>query len=301
MEEVKNTEAKAAERQPVLKSNFKDLIFISLGILSYAIGYTAFILPEKVVMGGVSGISALIFYATHIPAGISIFVLNVVMLIIAFTALTRQFIVRTIIGVGIMSLFVGVLQPFFAAYPIITAGEDKFMHVLIGGAMAGAGLGLVFSHNGSTGGTDIITVLLNKYFNMSFGRAIQFVDCSIICSSYLLFHSVETIVYGIAFTLIASFVCDYVVNGTRQTVQFLIISKKYQEIADAINSDVRRGVTLVEGKGWYSKKDVDMLIVLTRKYESQEVFAVIKTIDPDAVVSQTFCQGVFGEGFDKIK
>ena len=301
MEEVKIIEAKAAERKPVLKGNFKDLIFISLGILSYAIGYTAFILPEKVVMGGVSGISALIFYATHIPAGISIFVLNVVMLIIAFTALTRQFIVRTIIGVGIMSLFVGVLQPFFAAYPIITAGEDKFMHVLIGGAMAGAGLGLVFSHNGSTGGTDIITVLLNKYFNMSFGRAMQFVDCSIICSSYLLFHSVETIVYGVAFTLIASFVCDYVVNGTRQTVQFLIISKKYQEIADAINTDVRRGVTLVEGKGWYSKKNADMLIVLTRKYESQEVFAVIKTIDPDAVVSQTFCQGVFGEGFDKIK
>ena len=84
-------------------------------------------------------------------------------------------------------------------------------------------------------------------------------------------------------------------------MQFLIISKKYQEIADAINTDVRRGVTLIEGKGWYSKKDVDLLIVLTRKYESQEVFAVIKAIDPDAVVSQTFCQGVFGEGFDKIK
>lgn len=301
MAEVKFVESKVAGAKPVLKSNLKDLIFITLGILSYAVGYTAFILPEKVVMGGVSGISALIYYAVHIPAGISIFVLNVIMLIIAFTALTRQFIVRTIIGVGIMSLFVGALQPFFAAHPIVTAGEDKFMHVLIGAAMSGAGLGLVFSHNGSTGGTDIITVLLNKYFNMSFGRAMQFIDCTIICSSYLLFHSVETIVYGVAFTLIASFVCDYVVNGTRQTVQFLIISKKYKEIADTINTQVKRGVTLVEGKGWYSKSDVDMLIVLTRKYESQEVFAVIKAIDPDAVVSQTFCQGVFGEGFDKIK
>lgn len=301
MADVKLRKAETAEAKLVLKSNFKDLIFIALGILSYAVGYTAFILPEKVVMGGVSGISALIYYAVQIPAGISILVLNILMLVIAFTALTKQFIVRTIIGVGIMSLFVGVLQPFFAAHPIITAGEDKFMHVLIGGAMAGAGLGLVFSHNGSTGGTDIITVMLNKFFNMSFGRAMQFIDCTIICSSYLLFHSVETIVYGVAFTLIASFVCDYVVNGTRQTVQFMIISKKYKEIADAINTDVRRGVTLIEGKGWYSKNDVDMLIVLTRKYESQEVFAVIKAIDPNAVVSQTFCQGVFGEGFDKIK
>ena len=113
--------------------------------------------------------------------------------------------------------------------------------------------------------------------------------------------SIALIVYGIAFTLVATIVCDYVINGARQTVQFLIISKKYQEIADAINTDVRRGVTLIEGKGWYSKNNVDVLIVLTRKYESQEVFAVIKAIDPDAVVSQTFCQGVFGEGFDKIK
>ena len=278
------------------KSNMKDLVFIMLGILSYSVGYTAFILPEKVVMGGASGIAALVFYATEIPTWISLAVINCTLLLIALKALNLQFIIRTLTGVGILLFFVGVLQPFFEAHPIITAGEDKFMHVLIGGAM-----GLVFSHNGSTGGTDIITVLLNKYFNMSFGRAMQFVDCTIICSSYLLFRSTETIVYGVAFTLVATIVCDYVINGSRQTVQFLIISKKYQEIADAINTDVRRGVTLIEGKGWYSKKDVDLLIVLTRKYESQEVFAVIKAIDPDAVVSQTFCQGVFGEGFDKIK
>lgn len=284
-----------------MNGNFKDFVFITFGILLYSFGYTAFILPERVVMGGVSGLSALIYYAVGINTGISIFVLNVTMLAIAFKALTRQFVVRTVIGVGIMSLFVGLMQPFFASYPVITAGKDTFMHVLIGGALGGAGLGLVFSHNGSTGGTDIITVLLTKYFRMSFGRAIQLVDCTIIASSYFLFHSTETIVYGVAFTLVASFTCDYVVNGTRQTVQFLIISKKYAEIADAINQQVNRGVTYVKGKGWYSKNDVDMLVVLTRKYESQDVFNLIKAVDPDALVSQSFCQGVFGEGFDKIK
>ncbi len=173
--------------------------------------------------------------------------------------------------------------------------------MLIGGAMSGAGLGLVFSHNGSTGGTDIIIALLNKYFRMSFGRAMQFIDISIICSSYVLFHSVETIVYGVAFTLVASFVCDYVINGSRQTVQFIIISKEYEKIADTINTKVRRGVTMIEGKGWYSKSDVKLLIVLARKYESQDVFNWIKAIDPYALVSQSFCQGVFGEGFDKIR
>ena len=297
MKEVANSKAV----QNILKSNVKDILLIALGILSYSFGYTAFILPEKIVMGGVSGISALLFYAFKIPAGLSILVINLTLLIISLKALTRQFVVRTIIGVGMMSLFVGILQPFFEQNPIITPGTDKFMHTLIGGALGGAGLGIVFSHNGSTGGTDIIIAMLNKFFSMSFGRAMQFIDCTIIASSYLLFHSVEVIVYGVAFTLVASFVCDYIINGSRQTVQFLIISKKYEEIANTINQQVHRGVTLVEGRGWYSKRNVDMLIVLTRKYESQDVFNVIKTIDPDAVVSQTFCHGVFGEGFDKIK
>ena len=298
---MKQTKILGAVTNQMYKKRFKDLLFIELGILSYSVGYTAFILPEKVVMGGVSGISALLYYATNIPAGISILVLNVSMLIIAFKALTKQFVVRTVIGVGIMSVFVGLLQPFFQQSLLITPGQDKFMHVIIGALMAGAGLGIVFSHNGSTGGTDIVIAMLNKYFRVSFGRAMQFIDCTIISSSYLLFHSTETIVYGVVFTLVASYACDYVVNGTRQTVQFLIISKKYKEIADTINARVRRGVTQVEGKGWYSKENVELLLVLTRKYESQDVFNLIKEIDPDALVSQSFCHGVFGEGFDKIK
>ncbi len=288
-------------RQRAKVQQYKDLVFITCGILIYSFGYTAFVLPEQVVMGGVAGISALLYYWLSLPAGISIWVLNFAMLLVAFRALSRQFVVRTIIGVTVMSIFISILQPFFQAYPIITAGEDKFMHVLLGGALAGAGLGIVFSHNGSTGGTDIIIALLNKHFRMSFGRAMQFIDISIISSSYFLFHSAETIVYGIAFTLIASYVCDYVINGSRQTVQFIIISKEYERIADTINKKVHRGVTLIKGQGWYSKNEVDILIVLARKYESQEVFFYIKSIDPNAMVSQSFCQGVFGAGFDKIK
>ena len=280
---------------------YKDMFFITFGILMYAFGYTAFILPEHVVMGGVAGISALLFYAFKLPPGIAIWVLYLTMLVIAYRALSKQFVIRTVIGVTILSSLVGVLQPLFEQYPVITPGEDKFMHVLIGGALGGAGLGIVFSHNGSTGGTDIIVALLNKYTRMSFGRAMQTCDICIICSSYFLFHSLETIVYGVAFTLIASFVCDYVVNGTRQTVQFIIISKKYDAIADTINNSVHRGVTLIKGTGWYSKSDVQILIVLARKYESQDVFNLIKRIDPMAMVSQSFCQGVFGSGFDTIK
>ena len=289
------------KQKAVIRQQAKDFLFMSIGIFLYSFGFTAFILPEKVVMGGVSGLSALAFYAFNFPPAISMWGINCGLLLLAFRALSRQFTIRTIVGVTVMSLFVGFLQPFFTAHPVITAGEDKFMHVLIGGALGGAGLGLVFSHNGSTGGTDIIIALLNKHFRMSFGRAMQFIDISIIGSSYFLFQSTETIVYGVAFTLIASYVCDYIINGARQTVQFIIISKKYEKIADTINKHVHRGVTLIEGKGWYSKGDVKILIVLARKYESQEVFNYIKHIDPEALVSQSFCQGVFGEGFDTIK
>ncbi len=280
---------------------FKDMFFIFLGTLTYSFGYTAFVLPEKVVMGGVAGISALLYYAFGLLPGISIWVLNITLLLVAMKALSRQFIVRTVIGVTMLSALIGALQPVFQMFPMITAGEDKFMHVLIGGALGGAGLGLVFSHNGSTGGTDIIIALLNKKFSMSFGRAMQFIDITIISSSYLLFRSMETIVYGIAFTLAASFVCDYVINGTRQTVQFIIISKEYERIADMVNHRLNRGVTLIEGKGWYSKREVDILIVMCRRYEAQGLMSFIKAIDPHALVSQTFCHGVFGEGFDKMK
>ena len=279
----------------------KDIFMLFTGVLCCAVGYTAFILPEKVVMGGVSGLSALIFYATGFPPGYSIWLLNFLMLGIAIKTLSRKFIYRTFIGVTMLAVVVAVLQPFFAAHPVITAGEDKFMHVLIGGLMGGIGLGVIYSHNGSTGGTDILMAILNKYFRMSFGRAMQFIDFTIITSSYLLFHSVELIVYGAVFTLVASYMCDYIVNGARQTVQFIIISKHYKEIADVINKSVHRGVTLVEGKGWYSQKEVDILIVMARRYESQDIFRCIKKIDPDALVSQTNCQGIFGEGFDTFK
>ena len=283
-----------------IRSQAKDLFFIAFGILLYSFGYTAFILPEKVVMGGVAGISAVGYYALSIPPGATMWILNAALLIIAFKGISKQFTIRTIIGVTIMSLMVSALQPIFQQYPLITAGEDKFMHVLIGAALGGAGLGIVFSHNGSTGGTDIIIALLNKYFRVGFGRAMQFIDISIISSSYLLFHSTETIVYGVAFTIIASYLCDYVINGTRQTVQFFIISKEYEKIADTINHKMDRGVTLIEGKGWYSKEGVKILMVLARKYESQELFNSVKAIDPYALISQTFCHGVFGEGFDKM-
>ncbi|MDO4497095.1 MAG: YitT family protein [Bacteroidales bacterium] len=281
----------------------KDYLFIFIGVTLYAIGYNVFILPEKIVQGGLTGIASLFYYAYGWSPSIIIWGLNAVMLAMAYKFLNKQFVIRTIAGVTMLSVMIAVVQwgLSFIPTPIITPGEDRFMHVMIGAMLGGAGLGIIFVHNGSTGGTDIIVALVNKFSRMSMGRVMQFVDITIICSSFILFRSLETIVYGVVFTLIATFVVDYVINGARQTVQFLIISKRYQQIADDMNHKLNRGVTILEGQGWYSKQEVKVVMVLCRKYESQYVFNLIKAIDPNAMVSQTFCHGVFGEGFDKIK
>ena len=288
-------------QQRQLKQMAKDYVFIFVGICLYSVGYCAFLLPEKIVMGGVTGISTLFYYSLGWNPAIMLWVINVLLLAIAFRFISMEFTIRTIVGVTLLSLTIGVMQPIFEAHPVITAGEDKFMHVLIAGLLGGAGLGLAFVHNGSTGGTDIVVALISKFSRMSLGRALQLTDICIISSSYFLFHSAELIVYGVCFTLVASFMIDYVVRGTHQTVQFLIISKRYEKIADAMNNSLHRGVTILHGEGWYSKTDVEVVMVLGRKYESQYVFNLVKAIDPNAMVSQTFCQGVFGEGFDKIK
>ena len=288
-------------QQRQLQQMAKDYVFIFVGICLYSVGYCAFLLPEKIVMGGVTGISTLFYYSLGWNPAIMLWVINALLLAIAFRFISKEFTIRTIVGVSLLSITIGIMQPIFEAHPIITAGEDKFMHVLIAGLLGGSGLGLAFVHNGSTGGTDIVVALISKFSRMSLGRALQLTDICIISSSYFLFHSAELIVYGVCFVLVASFMIDYVVRGTHQTVQFLIISKRYEKIADAMNNSLHRGVTILHGEGWYSKNDVEVVMVLCRKYESQYVFNLVKAIEPNAMVSQTFCQGVFGQGFDKIR
>ena len=160
-------------QQRQLKQMAKDYVFIFVGICLYSVGYCAFLLPEKIVMGGVTGISTLFYYSLGWNPAIMLWVINVLLLAIAFRFISMEFTIRTIVGVTLLSLTIGVMQPIFEAHPVITAGEDKFMHVLIAGLLGGAGLGLAFVHNGSTGGTDIVVALISKFSRMSLGRALQ--------------------------------------------------------------------------------------------------------------------------------
>ena len=175
------------------------------------------------------------------------------------------------------------------------------MSCTLGAICMGLGTGIVFIANGSSGGTDIIAKVVNKYRNVTMGRMLLYCDVIIISSSYFVFHNLEKIVYGLVVMVIFSFTVDLVVNGFRQSVQFFIFSHKHEEIANRINSEVHRGVTILDGMGWYSKEPIKVVTVLARKNESIKIFRLVKEIDPHAFVSQTSAIGVYGEGFDVMK
>ncbi len=276
----------------------KDYAMIIFGLFLYAFGLTAFILPEKIVTGGMAGVGSLFYFASGIPVAVTVYVVNILLLLVAFKSVGKTFVIRTIFGTTVMSVMIGIMQPLFTQ-PLVEA--QPFMNVIIGSMIIGCGVGMVFVHNGSTGGTDIIAAMVSKHKNVTVGRTMLYCDICIISSSFFIFHSIDKIVYGLVCMFIVSNVCDMVINSSRRSVQFLIFSEKYEEIANAINSEANRGCTLLDGQGWYSKKPVKILIVLARRSESVTIFRIIKSIDNDAIISQSNTNGVYGNGFDQIK
>ena len=277
----------------------KDYMVIIFGLLLYALGWVGFLLPNEITTGGVTGIAALIYYGTKIPVSVSYFTINVVLLLAAIKVLGLKFFVRTIFSVFMCSFFLGILPEFI---PHSLVEEQPFMSAIIGGILCGLGVGLVFVSNGSTGGTDIIAAIVNKYRDITFGRMTMLCDlCIISSSSFIPGYTIEKVIFGYSTLIVIGLCIDYVVNNARQSVQFLIFSKEYEKISDAVTHQLHRGVTLLDGVGWYSKRDVKVIVILAKKRESTNIFRLVKAIDPNAFVSQSAVIGVFGEGFDKIK
>ena len=280
--------------------SIREYIFIAFGLLMYSAAWKGFLLPHLITGGGVTGIGAILFYATGIPIFATYFAINFVLLVIAVRTVGLAFSLRTIYGVGVLTIFFAILPQ--AIPGTFVGAEDNFMACVIGGLLSGAGIGIVFLANGSSGGTDIIAKVVNKYRNITLGRVLLYCDVFIICSSYFFdFGSIEKIVYGLTTMAISTIAVDMVISGVRQSVQFFIFSKEYEEIATRISSEVHRGVTILDGMGWYSKEPVKVVTVVARKNESIKIFRIVKDIDPNAFISQSSVIGVYGEGFDVIK
>lgn len=278
----------------------KDYVIITLAIVLYAFGFSAFILPEKVVIGGVTGLGTIVYFLSGKPwaIGATQYAINLVLLALAWHIVGRQFVTKTIYGATVLSVMVTIFPPLFPE-PLI-AGQS-FMNVCIGSIISGIALGLVFTHNGSTGGTDIVAAMVAKKTNVTIGRTMLYVDFCIISSSYFIFHHVDTVVYGFMVLIITSYVVDLIINTNRQAVQFIIISQKWETIATAVNNHARRGVTVLDGMGWYTKSHVRILLIVCRKIEAVTIFRIIKSIDDGAFISQANVNGVYGQGFDELK
>lgn len=293
----------------------KDYLVITVGILCYVTGWTLFLTPQNLVGGGVTGISSIIQYAIGIKIGYSYFVINAVLLLVAIFILGNSFGGKTIYAIVMASVGLNVLQEIIPPeiINILAIQNGKLMSTIMGGMMAGLGIGMSMSVGGSTGGTDIIALIVSKYRNISPGRMILWLDVVIILSS-LAFPSytsdgqivgfadkITTVVYGLILVTINGYVVDLYLSGSRQSVQLFVLSKKYDQIADAITAHLHRGVTVLDGKGWYTKAEAKVLMVITRKSDLNVLLRYVKSIDKDAFLSVSSVTGVYGQGFDSIK
>ncbi len=289
----------------------RDYLFIIIGLALYAFGFSAFILPQKVVMGGMAGLGSVVFFATQrlaengsfpwaIPVGVTMYVMNFILLALAFRIVARTFVIRTLFGMTVLSLLIYLFQPMFGNLHILP--DDHLLNLILGSSIMGIGIGTVFIHNGSSGGTDIVAAMVSKVSNVTIGRTMMICDCVIVGSAYfVLSYSLSEIVYGLLVTVLTGYMCDLVINSDRQAVQLTIFSKKWEEIARAINVEANRGCTASNGIGGYSGQQVTMLLVMCRGIEAVSIYRIIKSIDEDAFITQSNVNGVYGRGFDQIK
>ena len=280
-----------------LSGSIKDYVIITFGLLTFAMGWLLFLIPAEITGGGISGVAAVVYFATKIPVSVTFLAINVLLVLVAIKILGANFGVKTIYSIAVLTVFFAVFQNVLKK-PLV---DDTFLSAVLGGMLGGIGLGIVFSRGGSTGGTDIFAMIINKYRNISPGRIILYCDVIIIASSYFVFQSPAKLVYGYVSMWVVSYTLDSFLSGANRSAQMFIFSKKYEEIANYINNEAIRGVTILNGMGWFTKEDTKVILSVVRKRETSAIFRKIKEIDPEAFISMGSVMGVYGQGFEKLR
>lgn len=307
---MRNTSQKILIKNPIkefkkhsIGNEIFQYIMITFGLFLYAFGWSVFLIPQKIIGGGVVGVSSITYLMSGIPVGVINFLINLVLFIIGLKILGSKFGIKTIFGILVSSLAFIFYQQVIHIETLIDATQfGPFMCAIIGAGLSGAGIGIAFNHGGNSGGTDIIALIYTKYHNISPGTVILSIDIFIIASSIIIPGStIENIVYGYIVMGVFSFVLDLMIEGNKQSYQIIVFSKKNEEIADVIGKEIGRGVTLLDGWGWYSKKNQKVLLVIARRTDKIDIMRVIKNIDPDAFISIAKTQGVFGANFDTLR
>lgn len=278
----------------------RDYAIIAIAMIMGVIGLNLFLVPNEITMGGTMGVAEIVYWGTGIQTQYTYFAINTALLIAALKVLGWRFCVKTVYAVVVFTVASSVFQWLgFANVHLLT--DQKFMACIVGGVFMGTSVGLGLSAGGSTGGSDVVAAMIHKYRDVSLGHIILFCDLTIITSSYVVLHDWEKVLYGYVLLFIVSFCVDYVVNSLRRSVQFLIISRKWEEIGLAINKIADRGCSTLNGNGFYSKRDIKVIFCIAKKSESAMIFDIVDEIDPDAFVAQSAVIGVYGQGFDRVR
>ncbi len=283
----------------------KDFFAINLGMATYALGWAAFLLPYHITTGGMTGMFAILYYLTKFPISAAVLISNAILLVIAFKPLGWKFVGKTAYAALALSFFLEMGQQIMTSpdgtlMQVLGPGQDS-MACVLGAILNGLGIGIVFLSGGSTGGWDIIAALVNKYKNISFGRALLILDFVVIASCWPIFHDVRMVVFGYVTLVVYTYALDMLINSTRQDIQFIIFTNKPNEISQRIITETCHSVTLMNGEGFYSHQDIKVLITIVHKRESVNILRMIKETDPAAFVSQSRAEGVYGNGFNAIR
>lgn len=275
-----------------------NFFIITIGLALFVFGWSAFLTPFEVTGGGVAGIASIVFFANnHIPIGATTLVVNIILVAIAWRILGTRFCINTLACTVILSIFFSIGQSIFTQ-PLV---EDTFMSVIIGSALSALGVGIAINRGGNTGGVDIIALMIGKYRNISYGQVTLYANLAIVGSSYFIVHGIDKLVYSFVVLFVFIFVSDMVIDGYRQTYQFMVFSTKNDAIADRVNKELHRGATFLKGYGSYNRKEEDVLLIIAHRTDKAHVSRIIRDVDREAFVTVTKTAGVFGKNFDKLK
>ncbi len=283
----------------------KDFFAINLGMATYALGWAAFLLPYHITTGGMTGMFAILYYLTKFPISAAVLISNAILLIIAYKPLGWKFVGKSAYAAIALSFFLEMGQQMMTdeagnLMQVLGEGQDS-MACVLGAILNGLGIGIVFLSGGSTGGWDIIAALVNKYRNISFGRALLILDFLVIASCWPIFHDVRMVVFGYVTLVVYTYALDMLINSARQDIQFIIFTNKPNEISQRIISETCHSVTSMDGEGFYSHQNIKVLITIVHKREAVTILRMIKETDPGAFVSQSRAEGVYGNGFKTIR
>ena len=290
-------------KQNKILATLWDYFLMTVGSVIFCMAWTSIIIPTGLTSGGLTGLCTIIEYATGgvVPMGLPYWIINIGLLIIGFMSLGRAFGIKTIYVIVLTSVLFNVL-PMFPSLECHDFANDKLIGALVGAALESVGLGLVLLRGGSSGGTDIIAMIINKYWPVSIGKVYLFTDIFIISSLLIVpDKGIVDMIYAYVVMLGFSFGIDFVLLGSKSSVQIMVFSTRYSDIADHVINNVGRGVTALQSVGWYSQNEGKVLLIISRKNQMNEVINEIKNIDKNAFISVSSAHSVYGEGFEEVK